>query len=104
MKELSERTVPRLPHGVRLRFDSVRNVSILLAPERAFALDDIATEVLRQVDGRRCVGEIIDALAEKFAADRTLIKADVTEMLTGLVGKRVLEVEDETVSQPGVAI
>jgi pyrroloquinoline quinone biosynthesis protein D len=100
MKELSTKTIPRLPYGVRLRFDAIRNVSILLAPERAFALDDIAAAVLHHVDGERNIGQIVDALAVKFAADRGHIEADVVEMLTSLVGKRVLEVGDDVRPQP----
>ena len=37
---LAATDVPRLPRGVRLRFDAVRNAHVLLAPERAFDLDD----------------------------------------------------------------
>jgi pyrroloquinoline quinone biosynthesis protein D len=92
MTQLSPATIPRLPHGVRLKFDQVRNVNVLLAPERAFELDPTAAEVLSCIDGRRSIGEIVDVLAVKFTAERAIIEADVIDMLAGLVGRRVLEV------------
>jgi pyrroloquinoline quinone biosynthesis protein D len=74
-----------------MRFDAVRNAHVLLAPERAFDLDEIATEVLKLVDGQRSVGAIVNELAIRFDADRKVIEADVIEMLADLMNKRVLE-------------
>jgi pyrroloquinoline quinone biosynthesis protein D len=88
---LSITDVPRLPRGVRLRFDGARNAHVLLAPERAFDLDAIAASVLEMVDGQRSVGAIIDALAERFGEDRGVIEGDVVAMLDDLVTKRVVE-------------
>jgi pyrroloquinoline quinone biosynthesis protein D len=93
MTPLSPRTIPYLPHGVRLHFDAVRNARVLLAPERAFELDGIAADILSLVDGERRIGDIVDVLAVKFAADRAVIEVDVIGMLTSLVGKRILEVK-----------
>jgi pyrroloquinoline quinone biosynthesis protein D len=67
---LSLGDVPRLPRGVRLRFDEVRKAHVLLAPERAFDLDAVAADVLGLVDGARSVDAIVDALAVKYAEDR----------------------------------
>jgi pyrroloquinoline quinone biosynthesis protein D len=83
--------VPRLPRGVRLRFDEVRKAHVLLAPERAFDLDETAATVLNLVDGQRSISAIVDELAARFDADRGMIEADVIEMLADLVGKRVVE-------------
>ena len=83
--------VPRLPRGVRLRFDEVRKAHVLLAPERAFDLDAVAAEVLGLVDGARSVGEIVDALAAKYNEDRAVIAGDVVAMLDDLAKKRVLD-------------
>ncbi|WP_238311264.1 pyrroloquinoline-quinone synthase PqqC [Methylobacterium organophilum] len=83
--------VPRLPRGVRLRFDDVRGKHVLLAPERTFDLDDNAVAVLKLVDGSRSVGDIAGELAEIYAADRAVIEADISVMLADLAAKRVLE-------------
>ena len=88
---LSLSDVPRLPRGVRLRFDEVRSAHVLLARERAFDLDAVAAEVLSLVDGSRSVGDIIDALAAKYAEDRAVIEGDVVAMLSDLAKKRVLD-------------
>jgi pyrroloquinoline quinone biosynthesis protein D len=42
------------------------------------------------VDGARGIGGIIDILAERFAAPRGEIAADVVELVTDLAGRGVL--------------
>jgi pyrroloquinoline quinone biosynthesis protein D len=88
---LSANDVPRLPRGVRVRYDAVRNSHVLLAPERAFDLDETAAAILELVDGHRSVATIVDELAAKFQADRAMIEGDVIEMLTELATKRILD-------------
>ena len=83
--------VPRLPRGVRLRFDEVRNKHVLLAPERTFDLDDNAVAVLKLVDGKTSVSQIAQILGQTYDADPAVIEADILPMLAGLAQKRVLE-------------
>ena len=83
--------IPRLPRGVRLRYDETRDKHVLLAPERTFDLDDNAVAVLKLVDGSRTVAAIADALGETYSADPRAIEADILVMLDGLAEKRVLE-------------
>ncbi len=91
MSELSGSSVPRLPRGVRLHFDSVRNAHVLLAPERAFNVDGNAAAVLELVDGKRTIDEIAGDLATRYNADAAIIAGDVAKMIDGLVAKRVVE-------------
>ena len=84
--------VPRFPRGVRLREDVARGRWVVLAPERAFVPDDTALEVLKLVDGARSIGDIAGALAERFAAPREVIEADVAEMLGDLAERGVVAV------------
>lgn len=88
---LSTSDIPRLPRGVRLHFDAARNTHVLLAPERAFHIDEIAASVLGLVDGERTVTDIVKALAAKFDEKPEVIEADVLAMLDELVTKRVVE-------------
>ena len=85
------RDIPRLPRGVKVHFDVVRGEHVLLAPERAFALDETARAVVELVDGARSFDDIIDVLAERFSEARDVIAADVIAMLGDLVSKRVIE-------------
>lgn len=87
---MSENTVPRFARGTRLQYDRVREVWFIQAPERAFHADPIAAEVLQLVDGARSLGTVIDLLAEKFAAPRTVIAHDVLAMVAELAEKQVL--------------
>ena len=88
---LSAADVPRLPRGVRMRFDQTRDKHVLLAPERTFDLDDNAVAVLNLVDGRTSVAAIADRLGQTYAADPRVIEVDVLAMLNDLAAKRVLE-------------
>lgn len=92
MAGLSAGSVPHLPRGVRVHHDAVRNTHVLLAPERAFDLDDIALEVLRLVDGRRSIRDIASDLAVRYDAKPDVIEADVIDMLNGLASKRIVGV------------
>jgi pyrroloquinoline quinone biosynthesis protein D len=87
VSRLSPESVPALPRGVRLRFDKVRNVWTLLAPERVLMPDEIAVEILRRCDGKASLAAIVDDLARTFAAPREEIAADVEELLQDLADK-----------------
>ncbi|WP_181702423.1 pyrroloquinoline quinone biosynthesis peptide chaperone PqqD [Chthonobacter albigriseus] len=89
---LPETATPRLPRGVRVRFDEARNTHMLLAPERAVRMDPIAAAILAETNGARTFGEIVDLLAAKYAAPRDQIAGDVRRLLVDLMDKRMLEV------------
>ena len=91
MSELSTSSVPKLPRGVRLHFDQVREAHVLLAPERAFNVDGNAVAVLQLVDGKRTLGDIAGELATRYAADKAQIETDIGKMIDDLIAKRVME-------------
>jgi pyrroloquinoline quinone biosynthesis protein D len=84
-------SVPRLPRGVKLRFDTVRDTWMLLAPERAFQIDETAAAILKLCDGTRDFPAVVAAVAETYAEDPAVIAGDIDAMLTDLANKRVLE-------------
>jgi pyrroloquinoline quinone biosynthesis protein D len=83
--------VPRLPRGVKLRFDGVRGKHLLLAPERVFELDAAAVAVVNLVDGKRTIDEIVDILSSSFEEEPDIIRSDVAAMLEDLAQKRIVE-------------
>lgn len=82
---------PRLPRGVKLRHDDVRQRWTLLAPERIFEIDATAAAVLQLCDGERDLGAIVAELAARYNAPPAVIEKDVVAMLGDLQAKRVLE-------------
>ena len=84
-------TKPRLPRGVKLRRDDVRQRWTLLAPERIFEIDGTAAAVLQLCDGERDLGAIVAELAARYAAPPDVVEKDVVAMLGDLKDKRVLE-------------
>jgi pyrroloquinoline quinone biosynthesis protein D len=87
---VSEASRPVLPRHAKLKFDETRQRWVILAPERVLAPDEIAVEVLQLCDGGRRVADIIDQLAEKYAAERDAIATDVIAMLQDLADKGFL--------------
>ena len=87
---VNETSRPVPPRHAKLKFDDTRKVWVILAPERVLAPDETAVEVLQLCDGIRSVGGIIDQLAQKYAAPREDIAADVIAMLQDLADKGFL--------------
>ena len=87
---IAEASVPRLPRGVRLKFDKPRDQWVLLAPERMFVLDDIGLAIMQRVDGERAVSAIVDDLAARFEAPRDTVAKDVVTMLQDFADKGVM--------------
>jgi len=81
---------PRLGPGVRLKYDEARESWVLLAPERVLMLDETALEILQRLDGQKTINDLVNELVTAYDADRGEILADVTELLNGLLEKRVL--------------
>jgi coenzyme PQQ biosynthesis protein PqqD len=84
--------VPALPHGVRLKFDDMRDQWVLLAPERVLKLDPVAAEIMNLVDGARTIEVIVDDLSSRFETEREQVSSDVRAFLAQLTAKRMLEV------------
>lgn len=57
---------PALAPAVRLRHDRVRDVDLLVLPERVVVLRGTAGTVLRLCDGARDLDAIVAELAERF--------------------------------------
>ena len=84
--------IPYLPRGVRLHFDRVRDVWVLLAPERAVTLDAVGHAVLSEIDGARSFGAITDDLAARYDAPAEEIAKDCVGFLGALQDRRLVEV------------
>ena len=89
---LSPEGRPALLRGVRTKHDAVRDIWVLLAPERALKLDPVGAAVLAEVDGERSFAEITATLAEKYNAPAEQIAKDAGAFLTSLVERRMMEI------------
>ena len=90
MSALSDGIVPRFPHGVRFREDKARGAFILVAPERIFNADEVSVEILKRIDGKATLGDILTQLSEIFAADLAVIRPDVESFLIDLQAKQMV--------------
>lgn len=90
---LTDRSVPHLPRGVRLRYDEARGQWLLMGPERLFKLDSIGVEILRRCDGDRDLSALVAELAETFGADPAMVERDVRTFLTEFVTRGMVKLE-----------
>ncbi|MBV8769356.1 MAG: pyrroloquinoline quinone biosynthesis peptide chaperone PqqD [Hyphomicrobiales bacterium] len=88
---LSGASRPRLPRGVRLKHDDIRNEWLLLAPERVLKTNAIAVEILKRCTGEKSLDAIVDDLASTFTAERSRVDNDVRALLTELATKRLVD-------------
>ena len=84
--------VPFIPRGVRLHFDKVRDLWVLLAPERTINLDPIGLAILREIDGTSTLSQIAENLSARYNAPVGEITSDISEFIVGLMDRRILEV------------
>src|SRR5436853_2672969 len=85
---------PRLPRGVRLTHNEAQGGWVLLAPERIFKADAIAVGILKRCDGQATLAAIVDELAKTYSAPRERMLTDVTALLSGLVDKQLLQLDE----------
>ena len=83
--------VPRLPTGVRLHHDQVRQRWVLLAPERIIELGAVELDILRACDGSATVRDIAEQLAARYAAPSAEVEADVREFIDALAARRIVD-------------
>ena len=84
---------PHLSPKARLRWDNVEKRHMLVFPEAALLLNETAAEILKHCDGERTIAQIVATLAQLFVgADRTMIADEVTDLLTRLRARGLLEV------------
>ena len=91
MSLLADHQVPRLLRGVRTKYDDVRGIRVLLAPERVLKLDGVGSAILAEIDGTRSFREIVAALAAKFDAPPERIATDARTFLESLIERRMAE-------------
>lgn len=84
---------PRLPRGVRLVYNEAHGGWVLLAPERLFKADAVASEILKRCTGGATLDSIVDDLVRTYSAPRERILADASALLQGLAEKKLLEFE-----------
>ncbi|OYR12445.1 pyrroloquinoline quinone biosynthesis peptide chaperone PqqD [Brucella grignonensis] len=90
---VTEQTVAKLARGVRLREDSVRGQTVLLAPERALALDEVAVMIINALDGERTLGAIAQEFSIKFETPKEQILADMIVFINEFSKRRMLELK-----------
>ncbi|ASY71741.1 coenzyme PQQ biosynthesis protein D [Sinorhizobium fredii USDA 205] len=88
---ISRSSVVKLARGVRLRKDAVRGQLVLLAPERAMALDETAVRIVQALDGERTLYRIADDFAAEFEAPAEEIANDITIFIQQLAARRMLD-------------
>jgi pyrroloquinoline quinone biosynthesis protein D len=83
---------PRRRHGVVLRRDTVRDVMLVLQPERLARLNATAAAILRLCDGTRTVSAIEESLSSEYPDEPPpRISAAVGRFVDAAVRERWIE-------------
>lgn len=90
---LADTDRPFLPRGVRVVTDRIRGGKVLLAPEKAVALDAIGDAILSRVDGEASFAAIVADLAATYQAPKAQIAKDVQGFMIGLRARMFLGVK-----------
>jgi pyrroloquinoline quinone biosynthesis protein D len=80
-----------LARHVRLAFNAARQRHVLQHPETVVVLNGSGAHIVELCDGRRTVAEIVAELGARYQA---VPDEEVRRFLTGLVGRRCLELAD----------
>ena len=79
VKNIGDADVFAIKHGARLQWEEVQQAWVLLYPEGMVKLSESAAEILRRVDAKTSVTELLQSLSEAYpGAD---LRADVIELL-----------------------
>ena len=87
MSPVSDTDTPILAPKARTKWDDVREQHLLLYPEGLVVLNQTAHEVITMCDGKHQVITIVKLLSDKY---KTHVEADVREMLSRLIEKRLI--------------
>jgi pyrroloquinoline quinone biosynthesis protein D len=90
--ELQLTQIPCLARGVRLQWEQVPQVWVLLYPEGRVNLNGSAAEIMRRVDGRQSVQAIVEELQSTFGEPD--LRADVVAALHLALEHGWIEVRD----------
>jgi len=89
--KITPESKPVLPRGVRLT-ENPQQGWVLVAPERVFKADGIASVILKRCDGSITVGQMAEEFATAYNAPRDRILSDIISLLQTLADKRLLDV------------
>jgi pyrroloquinoline quinone biosynthesis protein D len=84
---ISDTNRPILASKARVKWDPVRQKHLLLFPEGLLVLNQQAYEIITMCDGKNKVITIVNSLGDKY---KTHVDADIRELLSRLVEKRLL--------------
>lgn len=89
---LTRDSIVFLPRGVRIIEDKVRGKTVLVAPERTVALDEVGVAILETLDGKKTLSDVVELLSEKYKAPKQEIGNDVVNFVKDLHTRGYLEI------------
>jgi len=85
---------PTLARRARMRWDEARGQHVVVVPEGVLLLTEEGAEILALIDGRRSLGDVVEALcAAHPEAPRDVIAADLRDYLGRLVERGYVTLE-----------
>ncbi|HVN91885.1 MAG TPA: pyrroloquinoline quinone biosynthesis peptide chaperone PqqD [Candidatus Binataceae bacterium] len=82
---------PSLAARGRLQFEPAQNATVLLYPEGMIKLSDTAAEILKRVDGKATIGQIIADLEHTYPGAE--LRNDVLEFFETAYARRWIAIQ-----------
>lgn len=79
IEQITDLSKPKLSRKAQLRYEKVRQIDLLLLPERVVKLNATAASILRLCDGNRTIREIARELENQY--DQSGLMNDIVEFL-----------------------
>ncbi len=76
--------VCKIAPGVRLQFEKVQQAWVLLYPEGMVTLDEVASDILRALDGVRNTDEVVTEMRKQYG-EAAELDEDVLEFLCSMI-------------------
>lgn len=84
---ITDRHIAAFRRGYRLQWEPTQQCYVILYPEGMAKLNESAAAILQQVDGKRCIAELITVLNAAFP-DAGGVDDDVREFLSQAVEQK----------------
>lgn len=82
--------VPGITPGYRMQWEEVQNCHVLLYPEGMVQLNETASAILQQCDGKQTLAQVIASLEAEFTEDD--LRTDVLEFIAEAIERGWLRV------------
>lgn len=81
-----------IPDGVLIQELQGESVLLNINTENYYGLDEVGTRMWAVLSDAPTIGQAIELLLEEYEVDRTTLEKDITDLLTQLLDRKLVEI------------